>query len=327
MRPRGKTQQRLAAGPRGGSSGVAGGHEERRAVRAARDTADGPNTALRRALADRARRECRHRRRVRHRDADDPAEIGVRRAAAIAVVPSVRDVDDAIYECERAALILSERVEAVDALVHIDRPSHRAFGAVVQRHGVNEVLGVVGRPGPGGQRHRVEVDGARTHVDDGRAGDAQRIDVAAGVRKIGQRRGSAVRLVPNHRARPVDRGHVVAFGRDDERLFSAGPVGDVERLRVDVADDRGSEGCVELQRRGARLGHRRIDIHPVARRIHMVLKDGDGIAGGGGAAPVRAGGGIPGLCGLAARGESPDQKKRLRAFSQARRHAHPKLLF
>ena len=187
-------------------------------------------------------------------DADDPAVI----AAAIAEMPAIGDIDPAVEDGERAALVLIGVVEA-PALRRqrggdVDRPA-RQNGAVLQRHGED----LVARPRSRGD-HRVEINRLRPLVDDRRAGDPQRVDIAAWQRR--ERHRPAQNLGPNDRSRArVDRLDRVAFGGDDQHPRNRSRGLPVERLGIDVPGKARLKTRIEMDPAGlfpAQPRHREI---------------------------------------------------------------------
>jgi hypothetical protein len=88
-----------------------------------------------------------------------------------------RDMERAVLDQQRAALVLRPRIEILpepaQRLGDIDRPAgqHRA---ITERERVDPVMN------PGSVGHdRVEVDRSARLIDDRRAGNAERVDIAA----------------------------------------------------------------------------------------------------------------------------------------------------
>src|SRR5271166_5861227 len=100
---------------------------------------------------------------------------------AVAGMPAVRHIDPAVENGERAALVLKPGVEMLSAggerLGDVDRPA-RQWRAVLERQGENPMM----RSGRVAD-HRGEVDRLSRLVDDRCAGDPQRVDVAARLRR------------------------------------------------------------------------------------------------------------------------------------------------
>src|SRR5947207_2686082 len=122
--------------------------------------------------------------------------------AAIAEETTVRDVERAVHDGERGTLAVDERIErklaGAHAGNHVDRPAC-ARRAVVERKRVDESTGQPGEAGRLSGGDGVEVERARREVDDRRAGDTERADVATAERDLWG--GGEKLLVPNRRAR------------------------------------------------------------------------------------------------------------------------------
>src|SRR5437764_1874423 len=105
---------------------------------------------------------------------DDPAVV----IAAIAEKPAIGYVQRAVEEQQRAALVLHPRIEGLalcpQRVSDIDRPAGEG-SAVLQR----QTKDTVPRSGRVAD-HRIEVETAAGLVDDRGAGDAERVDIAAG---------------------------------------------------------------------------------------------------------------------------------------------------
>ena len=100
---------------------------------------------------------------------------------AIAVMPAVRHIDPAVQNGERAALVLKSGIEmlspAGQRLGNVDGPAGY-WRAVLERQRENPMM----RSGRVTD-HRGEIDRLRCFVNDRRAGDPQRVDVAARLRR------------------------------------------------------------------------------------------------------------------------------------------------
>ena len=189
-------------------------------------------------------------------ESNDPAGV----VSAIPEVPAVGNVKGAIHEGERAALILDARVETRDCGLDIDG---RLGSAPVRQR---EREDAVARAGS----HRGNEDQPAPGVDDGSAGDAERIDVAAG--ELGPRGGSGERPRPDPRAgQRIERDHLVVLGGDEQQVLSTLAPVPVQRLGIDGASERGGEGRILTEPRCCGAGQRWIDVHAAARRVVVVL--------------------------------------------------------
>ena len=99
---------------------------------------------------------------------------------------------------------------------------------------------------------------ARRQIHDGRPGDTVRVYVAAV--ELGKRHRRAHVPLPDDAAvERVERIDVVGLRHGDDHRPAAGPSLDIERLGIDIADDRAVEIGVPLQTR--RVGGREGGIH------------------------------------------------------------------
>src|SRR5438477_3712466 len=119
--------------------------------------------------------------------------------------------------------------------------------------------------------HCIEEQRPGRSIDDGRACDAERVDIAARETRSHSRADMAV---PNHVARARVEGiHVIRFGRDNDHRGTAGAVLAIQRLCVYAAQNRAVKVQLPPQIRGGRPGKSRIDVKPVARYMIVLLRD------------------------------------------------------
>ena len=163
--------------------------------------------------------------------------------AAVAEVAAVRHVEHAAHERQGTPLVLDGGIEGGRARASRGADVHRpaaAHRAVVERQ--CEHLVPLGRPAIG-RGHRGHVHRSRSRIDDGRAGDSQRVDVPA--RELREWNGRAELALPDDLpGGGVEGRHDVLLARDDEQARSPVHAGDVEGLRVEArARKRGGEIC------------------------------------------------------------------------------------
>jgi hypothetical protein len=250
---------RLPVLPEIGSHRVAGGDKQRLPVAA--DAARRPDAAAARPRApgdDVAG--------VAQADADDPAMV----VAAIAGMAAIRDEHPALEDRQRAALVLVRRVERKplggERIGDIDRPAGQR-SAVAERQGEDEMA----RP-RGTADHRVEIDRAGRRVDRRRAGDAERVDVAAGQRR--QRHRIAQLLTPDGVAGcGIDRRHHVALGCDQQQPGRKRRGPQEQGLDVEVPGKPRREAGVEMNVAGALPGQPGHGESAAAVRLAMIDED------------------------------------------------------
>ena len=202
------------------------------------------------------------------RNCDNPAVI----VAAVSPVTAIGDVKDAVVQQKCAALILIGRIE-LNVLKRddggVDRPAGKR-GAVVEREGEDEMLrgdSTIRR------RHGIGVNDAVPFIDDGRARNAERIDVAAGG-VYSEGHGSSESAAPNlGTVGGVERQDDVLLGRDDQRCTPAGAVGHVERLCIGGAGQWRVEGRIAMNESGVVLSDEGVGVTAVAGAVEMVLQD------------------------------------------------------
>ena len=183
--------------------------------------------------------------------------------AAIAVMSAVGDVEDAGLEGQRPALVLDHGAETRDGRIEIDRRPRD--GPVQERDGEHAVV-------PAG-RHRVDEQQPAPGIDDRRARDPERIDVAAGQLRLRGGRGQRARPAPRTGER-IECDHLVALGGDDQEVLPAVTAVPVQRLRINGALERRVEAAVLAQAANRGSCQRRIDVDAGSRRVVVVLQDG-----------------------------------------------------
>jgi hypothetical protein len=159
-------------------------------------------------------------------------------------MPAVRHIDPASENGERAALVLKPGIEMLSAdgqrLGDVDRPA-RQWRAVLERQGEHPVMR--------SRRvadHRAEIDRLHRLVDDRRAGDPQRVDVAARLRRQRDRpaQGPRPELAPRLR---VNRVNIVILGGDDQRSGGRPRRLPIERLGIEMTGKLRVKARVEMQ--------------------------------------------------------------------------------
>ncbi len=96
-----------------------------------------------------------------------------------------------------------------------------------------------------GRGQRVEIERGRVRIDHRRAGDAHRIDIAAG--KLGERHRSRQLRLPDDRARRfVERIDAVGFRRHDDQPALGARRLPIERLGIDVSAQARVEARVAM---------------------------------------------------------------------------------
>jgi hypothetical protein len=114
----------------------------------------------------------------------------------------------------------------------------------------------------------VEIDRLARCVDDGRACDSERIDIAARQRR--SRDGRAEGPFPNFGARiRIDCVDDIVFGREEQDRRAGARRAPIKRLRLDMSCDPRAKILVEAQRTGSIPGQPRD--HEIAAAIRMTM--------------------------------------------------------
>ena len=108
--------------------------------------------------------------------------------------------------------------------------------------------------------HRIEEQRPGRKIDNGRAGDAEWVDVAAWQTGSDRR---ADRALPNHVASAsVKRIHSVRFSRDNDHRRTVGTILNIKWLAIHAARNRPVEVQIPPQIRSGRSRESRIDVKP-----------------------------------------------------------------
>ncbi len=118
------------------------------------------------------------------------------------------------------------------------------------------------------------VEVTKGEIDDGRAGDAERIDVAA--REARARHGRAHVALPDERSVGGFEGiDAVGFGDGNHHGPAIWTAFEIERLRVDVPGDGAVKIRVAVQVGGGGRSKVKIDVKAITGRVIVVLGDID----------------------------------------------------
>src|SRR6185369_8912671 len=202
-------------------------------------------------------------------DGDDPTVITVI-VAAVTGEAAIRDVNDAVDERQRAALVLKLGVEREATGLQVADVDGKAcaWRAVGDRERVHFLA--LDRVGPDGRGH---VNRPGFLVDNRRAENADRIEEAGPAGLAFHARGRPESFTPEGcSGRLVERSHHVVRADCDEGALSARTVLDVKRRGEHAALERGAEVRFEHHLRCSGLGQRWLDPMTLARRTAVALE-------------------------------------------------------
>ena len=208
----------------------------------------------------------RHVGRIIQRHPNHPAAI----QATITKVAAVRYIKIVPHNSQRTTFTLHRRgkcrVVIRGGRTHIHRPPG-INGSGVQIERKNQMFDGCATIGC---RHGIQKKRARAQIDNRRASDPHRVDVAA--LEIHQRhRGANVSLPDDAAVYSVQRINVVGFSCRYDRRPAAGAIINVERLGINIACDGSVETQIPCQVTCCALRERGINIKTITRIVIVML--------------------------------------------------------